>query len=60
MSLSLNREQLDVVRDLVGAEITKEDLEALETAYSDFRAGMDSLEATFAKVRGAKEHGGKQ
>ncbi|MFE4082177.1 hypothetical protein [Paenarthrobacter sp. YIM B13468] len=43
----MNREQLTVIRGLVGDAIAQQDLPALEKAYRDFRAGMDSLKADF-------------
>ncbi|GAA4045738.1 hypothetical protein GCM10023063_35920 [Arthrobacter methylotrophus] len=55
MSEGLNRVQLMIVRDLVGEAIAREDLPALESAYRDFRTGMDSLKATFEQQTRAGE-----
>ncbi|MGO4806881.1 hypothetical protein AB4089_17345 [Arthrobacter sp. 2MCAF15] len=58
MSERLNPEQLMVVQDLVGDTIAREDLPALEGAYRDFRAGMDSLKAAFEQQTRSGEKAG--
>ena len=46
-ALPLSSHDLAIVRELVGASIAQQDLPALESAYRDFRTGMDSLKAAF-------------
>jgi len=46
-ALPLSSHHLAIVRDLVGSSIAQQDLPALESAYRDFRTGMDSLKAAF-------------
>lgn len=58
MSEGLNPEQLMIVQDLVGDTIAQDDLPALEAAYRDFRAGMDSLKATFEQQTRSGEEAG--
>ena len=60
MREGLNPEQLMVVQDLVGDTIAREDLPALEAAYRDFRAGMDSLKATFEQRTRSGEKAGER
>ena len=49
-ALPLSSQQLAIVRELVGASIAQLDLPALESAYRDFRTGMDSLKAAFEQL----------
>lgn len=46
----LTSEQFAVIRELVGDEIAREDLPALETAYRDFRTGMHELKSAFEQL----------
>ncbi|MFF2244371.1 hypothetical protein ACFVTM_09350 [Arthrobacter sp. NPDC058130] len=55
MNSGLTGAQRRVIRALVGDAIAREDLPALEGAYRDFRAGMDSLKATFEQQTRASE-----
>jgi hypothetical protein len=51
---ALSSEQLVVIRELVGDEISREDLPALEAAYADFRAGMAELKVSFERLTRAE------
>ncbi|MBP1235263.1 hypothetical protein JOE40_000731 [Arthrobacter sp. PvP102] len=50
----MSSEQLVVIRELVGDEISREDLPALEAAYADFRAGMAELKVSFERLTRAE------
>lgn len=52
---ALSTGQLAAIRDLVGEDIAREDLPALEAAYRDFRAGMAELKASFEQRTRAAE-----
>jgi len=60
-ALPLSSQHLAIVRELVGASIAQQDLPALESAYRDFRTGMDSLKAAFEQqILLEKETGAKR
>ncbi len=50
MRTTLSQQQLDIIRNLVGSELAAEDLPALERAYGDFRAAMDTLGEAFGSL----------
>jgi hypothetical protein len=52
---ALSTGQLAAIRELVGEDIAREDLPALESAYRDFRAGMSELKASFEQLPRAVE-----
>ncbi|MEZ2388047.1 hypothetical protein AB6813_00625 [bacterium RCC_150] len=55
MSTCLTPGQIMIIRDLVGERIASEDMPALELAFRDFQAGMDSLKTAFAQRISAAE-----
>lgn len=52
---ALSTGQLAAIRELVGEDIAREDLPALEAAYLDFRTGMNALKASFEQLTGISD-----
>ncbi|UZX03182.1 hypothetical protein F8G81_11650 [Arthrobacter sp. CDRTa11] len=44
-----------IISEIVGDAIARDDLPAVERAYTDFRSGMDQLRRTFESVRAEEE-----